>query len=67
MTREEVPPLASDLDEGADKEANSPAGGAWGVGGVVEGGSFQFSQDGLRLVTGACSWGRLLSSVMTSP
>ena len=40
MTKEEVPPLASDLDEGADKEANSPAGGAWGVGGVVEGGSF---------------------------
>ena len=30
MTREEVPPLASDLDEGADKEANSPAGGARG-------------------------------------
>ena len=30
MTRKEVPPLASDLDEGADKEANSLAGGAWG-------------------------------------
>ena len=42
MTREEVPPLASDLDEGADKEANSPAGGAWGVGGVVEGGRGDF-------------------------
>ena len=39
MTREEVPPLASDLDEGADKEANSLAGGAWGDGGVVVGAS----------------------------
>ena len=30
VTREEVPPLASDLDKGADEEANSPAGGARG-------------------------------------
>ena len=36
----EVPPLASDLFWGAGEEANSPAGGARGVGGVVgEGGS----------------------------
>ena len=31
----EVPPLASDLFWGAGEEANSPAGGARGVGGVV--------------------------------
>ena len=31
-------PLDSDLDQGAGKEANSPAGGARGVGGDVEGG-----------------------------
>ena len=30
MTREEAPPLDSDLDQGAGKEANSPAGGARG-------------------------------------
>ena len=35
VTREEVPPLASDLDKGADEEANSPAGGAREDGGVV--------------------------------
>ena len=38
MTREEVPPLNSDLVQGAGEEANSPAGGARGVGGVVGGG-----------------------------
>ena len=31
-------PLDSDLDQGAGEEANSPAGGARGVGGVVVGG-----------------------------
>ena len=31
-------PLDSDLDQGAGEEANSPAGGARGVGGDVEGG-----------------------------
>ena len=31
-------PLDSDLDEGAGEEANSPAGGARGDGGVVVGG-----------------------------
>ena len=31
-------PLDSDLDQGAGEEANSPAGGARGVGGVVGGG-----------------------------
>ena len=35
VTRMEVPPLASDLFWGAGEEANSPAGGARGVGGVV--------------------------------
>ena len=30
--------LDSDLDQGAGEEANSPAGGARGVGGVVVGG-----------------------------
>ena len=38
MTRMEVPPLDSDLDKGSGEEANSPAGGARGVGGVVVGG-----------------------------
>ena len=38
VTREEVPPLDSDLVQGAGEEANSPAGGARGVGGVVGGG-----------------------------
>ena len=42
MTREEVPPLDSDLVQGAGEEANSPAGGARGVGGVVEGGVLFF-------------------------
>ena len=31
-------PLDSDLDQGAGEEANSPAGGARGDGGVVVGG-----------------------------
>ena len=39
----EVTPLNSDLDEGAGEEANSPEGGARGVGGVVVGG-VQFHQ-----------------------
>ena len=43
MTRMEVPPLDSDLGQGAGEEANSPAGGARGVGGVVVGG-VQFHQ-----------------------
>ena len=34
VTRMEVPPLASDLFWGAGEEANSPAGGARGDGGV---------------------------------
>ena len=39
-------PLNSDLDEGAGEEANSPAGGARGVGGVVVGGGlFHQHQD----------------------
>ena len=38
VTRMEVPPLDSDLHEGAGEEVNSPAGGARGVGGVVVGG-----------------------------
>ena len=38
VTRVEVPPLDSDLGQGAGEEANSPAGGARGVGGVVVGG-----------------------------
>ena len=32
-------PLDSDLDQGAGEEANSPAGGARGDGGVVVGGA----------------------------
>ena len=36
-------PLDSDLDQGAGEEANSPAGGARGDGGVVVGG-VQFIQ-----------------------
>ena len=36
-------PLDSDLDQGAGEEANSPAGGARGDGGVVVGG-VQFHQ-----------------------
>ena len=36
--RMEVPPLDSDLGQGAGEEAKSPAGGARGVGGVVVGG-----------------------------
>ena len=42
MTRMEVPPLDSDLGQGAGEEAKSPAGGARGVGGVVEGGRGDF-------------------------
>ena len=39
-------PLDSDLDQGAGEEANSPAGGARGVGGVVVGGvNFHQHQD----------------------
>ena len=38
VTRMEVPPLDSDLHEGAGEEVYSPAGGARGVGGVVVGG-----------------------------
>ena len=44
-------PLDSDLDQGAGEEANSPAGGARGVGGDVEGGVSIFSRkfdDGYR-------------------
>ena len=43
LGRMEVPPLDSDLGQGAGEEANSPAGGARGVGGVVVGG-VQFHQ-----------------------
>ena len=46
VTRVEVPPLDSDLGQGAGEEANSPAGGARGVGGVVVGGGlFHQHQD----------------------
>ena len=39
-------PLDSDLDQGAGEEANSPAGGARGDGGVVVGGvNFHRHQD----------------------
>ena len=44
-------PLDSDLDQGAGEEANSPAGGARGVGGDVEGGVSIFTRltdDGKR-------------------
>ena len=41
--RMEVPPLDSDLGQGAGGEANSPADGARGVGEVVVGG-VQFHQ-----------------------
>ena len=37
-------PLDSDLDQGAGEEANSPAGGARGVGGVVVGGVSIFTR-----------------------
>ena len=37
-------PLDSDLDQGAGEEANSPAGGARGVGGDVEGGVLIFTR-----------------------
>ena len=36
--------LDSDLDQGAGEEANSPAGGARGVGGDLERGSFNFQK-----------------------
>ena len=42
VTRVEVPPLDSDLGQGAGEEANSPAGGARGVGGGGEGGRGDF-------------------------
>ena len=44
-------PLNSDLDQGAGEEANSPAGGARGVGGDVDGGVSIFTrkfEDGNR-------------------
>ena len=37
-------PLDSDLDQGAGEEANSPAGGARGVGGDVDGGVSIFTR-----------------------